>query len=175
MASAVRAGDVYIVPIRGDNGDVKPRRVLVLDGAPDPSDAKVLLIIFGCSETKARARTGTYIRIYDDDPDFPTFGLENSTTFHIEDIRFYDASSPFFSGRPKGKCSDPDRMIDFRELLDQRLDDHQTPITLLPRTASAEAEKAATEYWRDALGLSPVQEPTGSQGVQQATAKKSEK
>lgn len=35
MVSAVRAGDVYIAPIPGDNGEVKRRRVLVLDGTPD--------------------------------------------------------------------------------------------------------------------------------------------
>ncbi len=173
MVSAVRAGDVYIVPIRGRNDEVKHRRVLVLDGAPDPLNPAVVLIVSGCSETNARARTGTYVRIYDDDSDFFAFGLENSTTFHIEDIAFYDAKSPFFADRPKGRCADPDRVIEFRELLDRRLDD-PTPIPLLPRTASLEAEEAAKDYRRQAVKLAEPEFPRDLPTVAQALAKKPE-
>lgn len=150
MASAVRAGDVYIVPIRGDNGVVKPRRVVILDGAPNPQDPLVVLLIFGCSDTNAKARPGTYVRVFDDDADFVRLALANSTTFHLEDIRFYDANSPVFARPPIGRCGDPDRMLQFRELLEARLED-RTPIKLLPATASDESEEAATEYRRRAL------------------------
>lgn len=148
MPSAVRAGDVYILQIPGDNGVTKPRPAIVLDGAPNPNNPTVVLIIFGCSETKRHARPGTFIRIIESDRDFAKLGLANATTFHMEDIRFYDASSPSFSRPPRSKCSDPNRMLALRGLLEQRLENPE-PIPLLPRMASDEARKAAGDYRDD--------------------------
>jgi len=145
MPSAVRAGDVYILQIPGDNGEAKARRSIVLDGAPNPNDPAVVLLIFGCSETKRNARPGSFIRINETDRDYRRLGLANATTFHLEDIRFYDASSPSFSRPPQWKCSDRARMLDLRALLEKRLDD-STPIPLLPRLISDKARQAASEY-----------------------------
>jgi hypothetical protein len=145
MPSAVRAGDVYILQIPGDNGETKARRSIILDGAPDPNDPAVVLLIFGCSETKRNARPGSFVRITETDRDFRRLGLANATTFHLEDIRFYDAGSPSFSRPPQWKCSDPARMLELRALLEERLDD-PAPIPLLPRSISDRARRAAAEY-----------------------------
>lgn len=154
MPSAVRAGDVYILQIPGDNGETKARRSIILDGAPNPNDPAVVLLIFGCSETKRNARPGSFIRISETDRDYLQLGLANATTFHLEDIRFYDASSPSFSRPPQWKCSNRDRMLAFRALLDKRLDDPK-PIPLLPRLISDKARQAASEF-TGAVVASPV-------------------
>jgi hypothetical protein len=140
--SAVRAGDVYILQIPGDNGETKARRAIVLDGAPNPNRPEVVLIIFGCSETKRHARQ--FVRVEATDRDFARLGLANATTFHIEDIRFYDASSPSFAKPPQWRCT-MSRMLELRALLDQRLQQVQ-PIPLLPRVPSQEALEASVDY-----------------------------
>jgi hypothetical protein len=108
-----------------------------------------VVIIFGCSETKRHARPEGFVRITEADRDFRKLGLANATTFHVEDIRFYDAASPSFSRPPRSRCSDRDRMLELRTLLERRLDDPM-PIPLLPRLVSEAARQAAGDYTRAA-------------------------
>ena len=147
-AAAVRPGDVYVLQIPGDNGEIKARPCVVLDGAPLPHRPRVVVIIFGCSNTKARAGRGRYVRIEDTARDFAKLGLANATTFHLEDIRFYDGGAPVFSRPPKSRCG-AERLIELKELLELRLEE-PGQILLLPRIPTEEAKQAAAGYRRSA-------------------------
>jgi hypothetical protein len=144
MRIMVRPGDVYRLPIPGDNGETKSRFCVILDSYPTQSGAQVVSIVFGCSETKRGARVGEFIRVEREPLSaFRGLGLENATTFHQEDIRHYDALSPRFDRRC-GYCP-PGLMLEFRKLSAAR-DRQRTPIPLLPDKAREEAEQNSREW-----------------------------
>ena len=155
MVSAVRKGDVYIVPIPGDNGETKQRRVIVLHGAPNPNNPTIVAGIFGCSETKRKAQQGEFARVETRDRDFRKLRLDNATTFHMEDIRLFDTTWLPFKSSPHAKCTDHDRMLSLSELLERRLLD-PSPLQLLPSQASEDARHAADGYARQG-GSQPTQ------------------
>ena len=86
----VAIGDVVRVWVRGDNGEQKHRYCIVLAQHP-AAQPKVVLLIFCCSETKAGSVW--YFRV--DRPRWiDLMSLDNPSTFHSEDVVYYNASSP---------------------------------------------------------------------------------
>lgn len=90
------------------------------------------------------------MRIAETDRDFAKLQLSNATTFHLEDIRFYDAGSPVFSRPPRARCG-AERLLELRELLELRLDE-PGDLPLLPRLPTEEAKQAAKAYRGSANG-----------------------
>lgn len=143
MVTLARPGQVHLLPIPGDNGVTKDRFCVLLDSYPSIVGAEIVTLIFGCSDTKRTARQGTFVRV-EREPAAPfrSLGLANPTTFHLEDIRFYDARSPRLDGRQrKGHCP-PHVFLTLKALLDLR---YLQPgdIELLPDRARDEARLAA--------------------------------
>lgn len=145
MLVSVRPGDVHVLPIPGDNGETKERFCIVLDSYPTVSGAQVVSFVFGCSETKRKARAEELVRVEREPASqFRALGLQNATTFHQEDIRHYDARSPRF-GRRCGFCG-PGLMIQLRKLAEARVR-QPAPIPLLPDKAREEA-KQSSQAWQ---------------------------
>lgn len=140
----VRPGDVYRLPVPGDNGETKMRFSVILDSYPSISAPKIVAFIFGCSETKRGAKLSRFVRIETTDrAAFNAIRLENGTTFHYEDIRLYDASSDRLV-RKHGSC--PQHVFqDLRTLYDIYRDENET-ILLLPERASEAAKAAASDF-----------------------------
>jgi hypothetical protein len=143
---SVRPGDVYWLPIPGDNKQTKTRIAIVLEATPTRERPEAVVIIFGCSRTKSRAKDGRYFRVDEESPWFNTLGLSNATTFHLEDIRFYDASSSRLTRR-RGRCPRKP-FLELRKLWDIFLEEGVQGVPLLPAKPSAGA-KQAVEAFRD--------------------------
>lgn len=136
MGPLVQRGDVFRLDIPGDNGVTKRRVCVVLDLAP-PGKPLVAIVIFGCSETKARTSPTAVVRIEDEQRTvFNALKLTNATSFHRDDIRVYEAASPMLApGRRIGRCPAA-TMIELRRLLAERYRD-AAPIPVLPTQAGA--------------------------------------
>lgn len=146
MRITVRPGQVYVLPIPGDNGETKDRFCVVLDSYPTPSSAQVVSFIFGCSLTKRGAPLGTFVRVErEPNAQFRSLGLTVATTFHQEDIRHYDAWSAKFV-RHSGFCA-PGLMNELRKLSVAR-DRQPEPIPLLPDKAREDAKKSSQAWQR---------------------------
>ena len=160
MATLARPGQVHLLPIPGDNGVTKDRFCVLLDGYPSIVGAEIVVLIFGCSDTKRTARQGTFVRV-EREPAAPfrSLGLANPTTFHLEDIRLYDARSPRLDGRDrKGHCP-PRVFVELKALLELRYL-HPAPIELLPERAGEDAILAAAKL-REGAGKGELpDEPT---------------
>lgn len=146
MATLVRPGDVFVLPILGDNGETKERFCVLLDSYPTLHAADVVSLVFGCSNTKAGARADDVVRI---EPEpavvLRQLGLLNATTFHLEDVRLYDARSPRFDlKRRRGRCP-PGTFLLLRALWERRLAMPE-PIELLPDRPRDEAVVAAAAW-----------------------------
>ena len=149
MGPMVQRGDVFRLDIPGDNGETKRRVCVVLDLAPPaPGRTIAAIFIFGCSETKARAASGTFLRIEAEQRQaFNALTLSNPTSFHVEDVRVYEATSPMLApDRRLGRCP-PATMIEFRQLLVRRYLD-ATPIRALPSQARSETREVAAALTR---------------------------
>jgi mRNA-degrading endonuclease toxin of MazEF toxin-antitoxin module len=147
MMPSVQRGDVFWLELPGDNGETKRRPCVVVDLAP-PGQPAVAILIFGCSTTKPRTDPRAVVRIEESQrATFRALGLSNATSFHREDIRCYDASSPMLAPNKRaGRCP-PATMTELRELLAQRYLD-RAPIPLLPKQASDAARGAAAALTR---------------------------
>jgi len=122
----VANGDVVRVWVRGDNGELKHRYCVVL--APHPTGRpKVVLLIFCCTETKADAVW--FFRV-DRERWINLMSLDNPSTFHAEDIVYYNASSPVL--RKRGTCP-PEVFVKLKALYQDRLS-AQWPVPILPET-----------------------------------------
>lgn len=146
MGITVRAGDVYVLPIPGDNGQTKDRRCVILDCYPSATSAQIVSLVFGCSETKKKARAEELVRIEREPVSvFRALYLLNPTTFHQEDIRHYDAWSPRLELRyRKGFCP-PSIMIAMRRLAEAR-NSMRDPIPMLPDKARDDAKQAGRAW-----------------------------
>jgi len=134
----VFAGDVVRLQILGNNGVVKPRFSVVVELLPGISRPEAVLVIFGCSETKRGAVDDRYHRVEFEDRAATNMGLLNSTTFHIEDTRGFDALSPQL--KKIGKCPYK-AFLPLKALVEARLAEDE-PIQVLPDRASEPARAA---------------------------------
>lgn len=156
MQTTARSGDVYLLPIPGDNGQTKDRFCVVLDIYPTLSGAQVVSFVFGCSETKRGACVGTFVRVEREPAaQFRSLGLANATTFHQEDIRHYDAWSPKFAHK-SGFCT-ASLMIELRKLSVAR-NRQAAPIPLLPERAREDARQSS-RAWQQAKPEAPESAP----------------
>lgn len=154
----VRPGDVFVLPIPGDNRETKDRFCIVLGCYPTFTAAEVVSIIFGCSLTKRTALPGDFVRVGTEPAaQFRGLGLLNATTFHLEDIRYYDARSPRLDrGRRRGYCP-PGLMLALRGLADRR-DLMPVAIPLLPEQARDEAANVTSAREASRLPAPPAQD-----------------
>ena len=139
VRAVVRPRDVFWLPFPGRNGITKDRCCVVLDSAPNEHNPDVVLVIAGCSETVP----GPSVRVEATTIAFARLGLSNATTFHAEDIRFYDAHSPKLQRR-SATCP-YDLHLELRELADAWIDAGNS-IPVLPEKASGEARAAAANF-----------------------------
>jgi hypothetical protein len=140
----VRPGDVFRLWIRGRNGDVKRRVCVVVDGHPSPHAPRVVLFIFGCSNTKGNATPEDYVRVEATNAvRFNALRLDNGTTFHADDIGLFDAHSA--SLRQRISACPTSLLIELRQLVQRRLLTVES-IDLYPEQASDEAEHAAGAF-----------------------------
>lgn len=142
MGPLVQRGDVFRLDISGDNGETKRRVCVILDLAP-PARPAAAILIFGCSETKACTPSDAVVRVeVEQRTVFNALKLANATSFHREDIRAYDATSPMLAlGRRVGRCPAA-TMIELRHLLEQRYREAAL-IPVLPAQASAQTRTVA--------------------------------
>jgi hypothetical protein len=135
----VRPKDVFWLPFPGRNGVTKKRCCIVLDSAPNEANPDVVLLIAGASETSSVSA----IRVEPTDRAFNKLGLSNGTTFHAEDLRFYDARSPMLLHR---STTCPSALyLELRRLADAWIDEGKR-IPILPASASDVARTAAGDY-----------------------------
>jgi len=124
MVAMVANGDVVRVWVRGENGELKHRYCVVL--LPHPTvHPKVQLLIFCCSETK---RDAVWFFRVDRERWISLMTLDNPSTFHAEDLVYYNASSPLLV--KKGTCP-PEVFTKLKALYQDRLS-ARWPVPLLP-------------------------------------------
>lgn len=134
-------GDVVRVWIRGDNGEEKRRFCVIMERVP-PGVPQGVMLMFGCSNTKSRSNPERYLRIEDTSAAFKRMSLENSTTFHLEDTRGFDAHSPQL--KRIGRMP-PKDFIELRRLYDTfKAEGH--PIQVLPDKARELARTTLTAH-----------------------------
>jgi hypothetical protein len=101
-ACTLVAGDCIYVTVTGDNGVTKTRPCVVMEVVP-PGQPKLVMFMFGCSDTKpAYVNTPNFFRVTTDAESFDLMSLSNDTSFHVDDVRGILATSPQLKKR--GRC-----------------------------------------------------------------------
>ncbi len=153
-ACAVGEGDVVCVEILGDNGVAKKRFCVIVERIP-PGVPMAVLLIFGCSRTKRDAIPTRYFRVEEDTDAFDSIGLNNGTTFHIEDTRAFSATSPQL--KKIGRCPRME-FLELKALVQTwTIEGHQ--IQVLPDKAPPEAHAAVAAHLKKVTAVPPTDDP----------------
>lgn len=145
---AFHKGDVFRIPILGDNSVTKTRTCVVLRPHPKPVP-KCLAFVFCCSEKKANIEAVDTVPV--DEPRWVTcLRLDHPSVFHIDDHRFIDITAPGLVS--VGRCPS-----DLMVLLTRQFENavrRGYPMPIIPPSAPADVVSAVTGLLADVDPLS---------------------